>query len=337
MDIQHASSFEITIEGKRFRLVPINDDRQANSSLSQSRVTLSQYVQQLVDELNGQGRFRTAETYRAARNSVLRFIKRDTLFLDELSSPFMQKYEHFLHSRGLSTNSSSFYLRVLRTIYNRAVADGLVTDRQPFVHVYTGIGRTVRRAVSLSAIQQLYQLKELTPQERFARDVFLFSFYTHGMAFIDIAYLSPGNIRDGVLTYRRQKTDQLIAMRWEPQMQAIVDRYSSAGMPYLLPIIKRCNGCERSQYRNAQRRVNEMLRLIGQRLDIPKLTFYVARHSWASIARSMEVPLDLISQGMGHESERTTQIYLKTLNLNRLDAANLSIIRAVEHASFSVC
>lgn len=330
----------VNINGQNYKLVPVDTSHlgQHENTMPLSRKTpLVPFVRRLVQELRTYGRNRTAETYCCAINSLLRFLPDKVISISDIDVGLMIRYERYLRERGLSSNTTSFYMRVLRTIYNRAVREGLVTNDQPFSRVYTGIGRTNKRALPLSVIQQIYNLQVLSPAHRFARDIFLFSFYTRGMAFIDIAYLKPSNIRNNTLIYRRHKTGQQLAIRWEPQMQDIVMRHPSSNPDYLLPIIKRSNGCERSQYRACQRQVNELLRDIGQQLHLQQqLTFYVARHSWASIARSMDIPLPIISEGMGHDSERTTQIYLKSLDFNRIDSINASIISAVEEQNNDV-
>ena len=324
----------LSINGINYKLVPVEEQAvEKTTLLSQHNPDrhLKSYVCQLVEELRASGRRRTAETYRSAQNSLQRYLARNDILLSDIDVTLMCNYERYLRTQGISSNSTSFYLRVLRTIYNRAVTEGLVIDKKPFSRVYTGIGKTNKRAFPLQVIRKICELKNLSPSQAFARDIFLFSFYTRGMAFVDIAYLSPRNIRHGMLTYRRHKTGQELTMRWEPQMQEIVDRNPSPNPNYLLPIIKRSNGCERSQYRECQRVVNCMLHDIECLLQLTnKLTFYCARHSWASIAHSMNIPLNIISEGMGHTSERTTLIYLKTLDYNRIDSLNASIIRAVD-------
>ena len=336
LDAVTATDILIKVNGRKYKLVAVVEQETSHSSevlatAEADSLMLKAYVYQLVNQLKLNGRNRTAETYRSALNSLLRFLNGGDISLGSLDVTLMQEYELYLKNRGLQSNSTSFYMRVMRTIYNRAVNDGLITDKHPFSKVYTGIGRTEKRAFPLDIIRQLHGVRQLSAHEAFARDIFLFSFYTRGMAFVDIAYLRPENIKNGVLTYRRHKTNQQISMRWEPQMQDIVDRNPSPNPYFLLPIIKRKNGHERSQYRECQRKVNCMLHQIEQKLELPtNLTFYVARHSWASIARSMDVPINLISAGMGHSSERTTQIYLKSLDYNRLDSMNADIIRAVE-------
>lgn len=166
---------------------------------------------------------------------------------------------------------------------------------------------------------------------RFARDLFLFSFYTRGMSFVDIAYLQHSDVKDGILTYKRRKTGQQLTVSWEASMQEIVDEYSQSGhSPYLLPIIKKRNGKERNQYRHVQALVNSHLKTIAQMAGINcKLTMYCARHSWASIARQLDIPMRVISRGMGHDNELTTEIYLKSVDSQSVDQANREIISLV--------
>lgn len=136
------------------------------------------------------GKPRTAERYTTVMNSFRRFLRENDVFLDEVDSNLMVRYETFLKARGICPNSISYYMRGLRAIYNRAVEKELTGQRSPFKHVYTGIDKTVKRAVPLKIIRQIRELDlTLFPAMDFARDIFLFSFYTRGMSFIDMAFL----------------------------------------------------------------------------------------------------------------------------------------------------
>ena len=264
----------------------------------------------VIDQLKGNGKERTAEAYRAAKGSLMKYRKGQDFALDELTGQMMEGYEAWLSGNEVKMNSCSFYMRILRAVYNRAVSRSLVSDSKPFAKVYTGNAKTAKRAVGVETIWQLEALHPESARTCYARDMFLFSFYTRGMSFVDMAYLRKSDLHDGVLDYCRRKTGQRLTIRWEQQMQQIVDRYPSANDTYLLPIIKKCNGRERGQYRSKQRHINEDLHEIGRKIGMDKpLTMYVARHSWATIAHDMETPLSVISQGMGHGSEKTTQIY----------------------------
>ncbi|ADV45107.1 site-specific integrase [Bacteroides helcogenes] len=287
------------------------------------------FMRDVIAILTQMNKHRTSETYKAALKSFMTFRENKDLLIDEVNSDLMQLYEAYLHNRGVTENSSSFYMRILRAVYNRAVEKELTSQKFPFRHVYTGISKTIKRAISFESIKDIKSLDlTLNPAFDFARDMFMFSFYTRGMSFIDIAYLKKGDINNGILTYRRRKTKQQLFIKWEKCMQDIVDKYAiNKTSPYLLPILKYPNE-SRSQYRNTHFRINKNLKEIAKLLNIStSLTLYVARHSWASIAKSKNIPLSVISEGMGHDSETTTQIYLASLDSSVIDKANSFILK----------
>ena len=165
----------------------------------------------------------------------------------------------------------------------------------------------------------------------FARDMFMFSFYTRGMSFVDMAFLKKTDIEYGFLTYRRKKTGQILSIKLEQCMRDIIQRYPCNDSTYLLPIVNSNKDNERTQYRSRQRAINNNLKKIAKELGLDcNLTMYVARHSWASAALDIEIPIEVISDGMGHTSEKTTRIYLKSMDNRRIDFANERIISAVE-------
>lgn len=287
-----------------------------------------------VARLRAQGRIRTGETYDTTLRSFARFRRGLDLRPDQLTAGMAAAYEAWLREKGLCKNTSSFYMRILRALYNRAVERGLAVQTYPFRHVYTGIDKTVKRALTLDELRRLRCLRlDGEPQLDFARAMFFFSFYTRGMAFVDMTYLKRSDLQAGMLTYRRQKTGQLLAIRWEPCMQEIIDRYPNPRTEYLLPII-RTEADERHQYKNVGHLVNRCLKELGRLAGLPApLTLYVARHTWASIARSQNIPLPVISESMGHDSESTTRIYLASLDTAVVDRANRLVIAALAGSS----
>ncbi len=296
-------------------------------------VTLRDFMGGVIEQLNELRKIRTAEIYKTTLNSFMRYRGGEDIYMSQVSSDVMMSYEAYLKREGVGMNSSSFYMRVLRAVYNRAVEQGVITGHGvPFKHVYTGIYKTVKRALELNDIKRIKHL-DLTDDEnlRFARDIFMFSFYTRGMSFVDIAYLRKRDIKNNVLVYCRRKTGQQLNIKCERHMQEIIDRYPSPDTQYIFPIIKNSKGSKLSQYRNALCRVNNSLKKIATMLKIQTpLTMYVARHSWGSIAKSLNIPLTVISEGLGHDSESTTQIYLSSLDMATVDNANSSILRRLE-------
>ena len=282
------------------------------------------FMRGIIKQLGLLNKIRTSETYTAALNSFMKFRYGQDILLCEIDSDMMMLYEAWLKSKGICPNTVSFYMRILR-----AVEKELIEQKYPFRHVYTGIDKTVKRAVPLKVIKYIKELDlTLKPHLDYARDMFLFSFYTRGMSFVDMAYLRKSDLKNGILTYRRKKTSRQLTVKWEKCMEDIVNKYESySDMQYLLPIITRCTD-ERIQYRNAISRVNialkEIARLVGW---AHPLSMYCARHAWASIAKSKNIPLAVISEGMGHDSEETTRIYLASLDTNVVDKANGLILK----------
>lgn len=286
-------------------------------------------LQRISERLMRLSRIRTAETYTATLRSFMRFRKGEDVPLESFNSNLMVEYEAWLKASGVALNTISFYMRRLRSVYNRAVENGLTEQRWPFRHVYTGKEKTKKRAIPLEAIRRIKNLDlRMSPKLCFARNMFLFSFYMRGMSFVDMCFLRKEDLKNGILSYRRHKTGQRLVMRWETEMQMILQKYSSGSeSPYLLNII-RMGANERRQYETAMHLVNSRLKEVARLADVQaNLTMYVARHSWASIARSKNIPLAVISEGLGHESEKTTQIYLDSIDTSAVDSANRKIIR----------
>ena len=288
------------------------------------------FMQGIIGQLKRLNRIRTSETYAATLTSFMKFREGQDILLCEIDSDTVMLYEAWLKANGNCPNTTSFYMRILRAVYNRAVEKELTEQRHPFKHVYTGIDKTVKRAVPLKAVKRIKELDlTLKPHLDYARDMFLFSFYTRGMSFIDMAYLKKSGLKNGILTYRRRKTGQQLTIKWEKCMEEIVTKYEDrSATQYLLPIITSPFANERVQYRNALYRINTALKEVARLVNISiPLTMYCARHGWASVAKSKNIPLSVISEGMGHDSEETTRIYLASLDTSVVDRANSLILK----------
>ena len=288
------------------------------------------FMESVIAQLRRLNRERTSETYSAALSSFMRFRQNKDVQLDDMDADLMMEYEAWLKMKGVSLNTQSFYMRILRATYNRAVEKGLTVQKHPFKHVYTGMDKTQKRAILLKDIKCIKEL-DLTgkPHWELARDMFLFSFYTRGMSFIDMAYLKKSDLKNGILSYRRHKTGQQLHIKWESCMEAIVARYAAGcSDDYLLPILRLPSNNLRSQYKSTMFRINKYLKEIARLCGITTpLTMYVSRHSWASIAKSKNIPISVISEGMGHDSEETTRIYLASLDGSVIDRANSIILK----------
>lgn len=288
------------------------------------------FIHGMVAEKIRIGRLGTAKTYRDALASFSRFRNGEDIAIDALDAELMNQYEAWLKAQDVKRNSSSCYLRTLRTLYRKAVEKGLATDKDIFRRVFTGFASTVKRALPLDTIRTIRRLSLPDGSDlAFSRDMFMLCIYLQGISFVDMAYLKKDDIKNGLLQYSRKKTGQSISIGWELVMQEIVDTYAhlTVGSPYLLPIITKQDGTERRQYERMEHKVNRLLKKIGALvgLQIP-LTTYVGRHCWASTMRDMGVSLSIVSKGLGHESLRTTQIYLSSIDTEGVVKANRQLI-----------
>ena len=294
-------------------------------------VMILAFMQEQIDLLRLCNRLGTAQNYTNALHRFARFLGGD-IPVAAVTEELIERFNADLSQRGVVRNTVSFYMRILRSVYNKAVRNGLAEQTAPFRNVYTGIDRTRKRAVGENVIARFIglDLSRSAPLS-LARDLFLFSFYTRGMSFVDMAYLRRGHICDGRIRYVRRKTGQEIVIRVEPEMQCIIERYARGEHPYVFPILKSENPEKAyAEYRIALSYYNRLLKRLCNMADISqRLSFYTARHSWATAARNHQVPVSVISAGMGHTSERTTQIYLTMLENSLIDNANRGILESL--------
>ena len=278
-------------------------------------------------------RLGTARTYGNAYRRFKAFREDVDLTFDELTPDMIASYEAWLIDRRLKQNSIRCYLRTLNTLLCKAVAEGLLSNRNLFSRVRLSYVKTTKRAISEKELKVIANL-ELPEHSTMAlaRDIFMFSFYMRGMPFVDIAYLRKTDLKNGMWTYCRRKTNQCLMVEWEKAQQKILDRYAhqTENGPYLLPIINKEDGTEYLQYQRMQTNINRALKKIGEMAELKMpLTTYVARHTWASVARDMNIPISIISEGMGHNSIKTTQVYLNSIDISRINEANKRIIKRI--------
>ena len=289
-----------------------------------SQFYLLRYINAQIERKQELRKVGMAAAYKSTRSSLAKFIGCPDVRMSEVDLAFVRRYEDFLYSNGASGNTVSYYLRNLRSLYNQAVTDGYhPRGEYPFAKAQTRPAKTVKRALSRTDMQNLADLNlENEPELEFTRDLYLFSFYAQGMAFVDIVLLKKTDICNGVLTYSRHKSKQLIRIVVTPQMQGVIDKYNTEN-EYLFPIISGEYASGYQKYRLALGRINRHLKKIAVVADIKvPLTTYTARHTWATLARDYGAPISVISAGLGHTSEEMTRVYLKDFDVSMLNQVN---------------
>jgi len=317
------------MENKNLTMSSVPED---NRKEGKERVLFNNYFELQIERLKMQQRYGTARNYKRTLASFSDYLGGRELFLDEVDEALIVGYSVFLQKKGVIRNTTSFYMRILRANFNQAVKDNLLDGSNFFEHVYTGVDNTRKRSVNEDVIGQLIRLP-LKPGSslELARDLFIFSFCTRGMTFVDMAFLKESDLSEGSISYVRQKTGHRISIKLEPCMQRIVEKYRERNAPFMFPIIRsRENKDAYRQYCTALGYFNKQLKRLSSmvELEVP-LTSYVARHTWATTARNHNIPISVISAGMGHSSEETTRIYLASLSDSVIDRANNSLLQSL--------
>lgn len=294
--------------------------------------SITDFFTQQIQKLKNDNRRGTARNYSKTLKSLKAFMKNTDSTFNIVTEQFVESYNTFLIQRGVVRNTISFYMRIFRSVYNKAVTQKIIEQTFPFKNVYTGVDRTRKRAVTETVISQLLSIDlKKSKALQFARDLFIFSFYARGMAFVDIVYLKKSNIQNGYITYVRHKTGQELTIRIETRLQNIINQYEKKDSPYLFPILNTEDENKAySQYEIALNYYNRQLKRLSKLLEPNiNLSSYTPRHTWATTARNKNVPLSIISAGMGHSSEKTTLIYLTKIDNSIIDEVNKAIIDSI--------
>ena len=295
--------------------------------------TFFTYTQQLVDELVKQGRIGTAGYYRNVLREIKAFRRNRDFPMKELTYTFLMQFEAFYLGKGLELNGLNAYLRGIKAIVNRAIKDRIIErEHYPFEQYVIRAKPTRKRAISFEAIMRLAAL-ELEPNTVLyeAQQIFLLSFYTMGTPFMDLALLKLSNIVEGRIQYQRAKTGKHFDIKITEAAAPII-AYFSRGKEkgeYLLPFVKR--EMPTKQYMDVsdgRRRYNKRLKVLAEMAGIEEnLTSYVSRHSFASQANNLAIPVTAISEMMGHQRLTTTQVYLAGLQKNVIDEYNERVLK----------
>lgn len=291
------------------------------------------YGNRQVEEMRKAKRVGNARYYKSALSALRAYCKGKDLPFKALNYSFLLKLETTHLAKGNSLNGLAAYMRAYRAIFNKAIKDG-IADKElyPFENYTIKTTKTRKRAIHIDAIRKIVALNiDQQSLLHHARNYFLASFYMRGMPFADLAQLRVSNLIDGRIYYQRKKTDKPYDIKLTSEIQQILDEYTAGKKEadYIFPIIKRIDIEE--QYRDiewARKAYNKRLKEIGSMCGIREgLTSYVSRHSFATRAKNLGVPIATISDMLGHADTRTTEIYLDSLQSDIMDEFHEKIIK----------
>jgi site-specific recombinase XerD len=300
---------------------------------SADKVSFFKFTETIIQNLIEANRIGNARAYQSTLGVLKTYCNGKDLSFQELNYAFLTKFETAHLKKGNAHNGFAVYMRTVRAIFNIAIKTGKVDkELYPFTNFQIKTTKTRKRAISIEAIQRIEKLKLDSSHPLYqARNYFLVSFYLRGMSFADLAQLKLSNIIDDRIFYQRKKTDKPYNVKLTKEIQKIMNLYLVNKEPedYIFPIIKRVSLQE--QYKDVQwarKRFNKKLKDLAVLCKIPEhITSYVSRHSFATRAKNLGIPIASISDMLGHENIKTTEVYLDTLPSDILDKYHSQIIK----------
>ena len=300
---------------------------------------VTHFYESIFDQLTKEGKCGNRQVYQYSLNSLRNFRKNfDSLYFEDIDLEFLKKYEQWLKGRGIKETTISQLFRTLRSAYNKAIYEGIVKkDNYPFDMFRVGKFnvKTKKRAIDKSEMMKFAQMEnapvERDPKQELALDIFVFSYLSGGISFVDIANLKEENIEGDMLVYHRQKTGKEVRVSLVPASLKIIAKNKAKSYGYLFPIFNSRvhKTAEQKMYRvdKVRRQVNHSLAKLGEELGCDrKITTYVARHTFATVMKRAGVDVTMISEAMGHSSIETTQIYLDSFEDNQIKQAMTNLL-----------
>ena len=295
-----------------------------------------------INRLRKEGRYSTAHVYKNALYSFSKFCGTLNMSFRQVTKERLRRYGQYLYECGLKPNTISTYMRMLRSIYNRGVEAGSAPYVPRLFHdVYTGVDVRQKKALPAGELHRLLYEDPKSERLRRTQTIAALMFQFCGMSFADLAHLEKSALDQSVLRYNRIKTKTPMSVEVLDTARGMINQLRSNQEPipdcpdYLFDILcgnkKRKDERAYREYQSALRRFNNRLKDLARALRLKSpVSSYTLRHSWAMTAKYRGVPIEMISESLGHKSIKTTQIYLKGFELRErteVNKGNLSYIR----------
>lgn len=300
---------------------------------SNVRVAVDSFFDNVISDLKLENRLGTADSYRDTQNRVREFTKNRLIYFQDVDLKFIEQFEKHLLTNGNKVTSTGVYLRTFRALINRAIKEDLLDESSyPFKHFSIKSGSTRKRALTKESMKLLFGFKPKKGSREFhSLNYFLFSYFTRGMNLKDLANLTwKESLVDNKLVYVRAKTEktksspETIIIKIEKPIADIISKYPKRAH-YIFPILEEglAESPKRHRIKAALKKISKDITIIAKELKIPEaddITFYWARHTYATVLKRSGVSTAIISEALGHEDEKTTQVYLDKFENDTLDA-----------------
>ena len=327
-EIQKAA-LDKRIAGKNFTATTLIEST-TNNTINK---TVGEYYLTYIQNLKKENRIRYTGMFEVSYSSFIKFNKHLDIPFSDIDATWLKRYELWMKEQNLSVSTISTRIRHLRAVFNLAIAEhSIKNDCYPF-HSYKVsklYKQTAKRAISKKEVLKIMQYQGDTPMECLAIDVFVFSYLNAGINFIDIAKLKRSNIVESQLIYNREKTKKLINVPLQQKAMEIIAKYENDKSPYLFPILTPFHKTEiqiANRLHKVLAKINKHLKEIGKKLKLPiPLTTYVARHAYATVLKRAGVSTSIISESLGHGSEKITQVYLDSFDNSQINDAMKNLL-----------
>ncbi len=294
------------------------------SKLKQKRqkAELFELMEDYIVWLKSQGRVKTAKTYETTKHALEEYTGRKQILMIELDDNFLASYVDFELMRGNSINTAGLNLRNLRSIFNIAIKRRIISaDLYPFRNFTIPKQDTKKRSISAREVRKIYKAKLSDPFQNQARDTFMLLFFLIGINMKDLYYLRPEDIVDNRIIYKRAKTGKEYSILIQPEAMKIINKYRDPAGEWLLKF--------HNTYKDHEvftKQINTFLDEFTPGLKIKmKVTTYVTRHSWATIAYNNGISKDVVQKALGHGAKTVTDVYID-FDLKPVDEANRKVI-----------
>lgn len=286
-------------------------------------------MREYIAQLNREKRYSSAKSYQDALNSFIRYSGTDCIAYSAINKDNLRRYEAYLLENGCMRNTISTYMRRLRCIYNKAVENGKAEFIPTlFKGIFTGVESKRKKSLPIEDLHRLMTVPVEDGKQRKTQLALCLMFLFGGMSFVDFAHLKTDNIKNGILDYNRQKTGTPMRLEILETAETMYKELSGEKVRdsgYLFPFLSgtREGREEYLEYNAALFRFNRNLKALKEFAGITSdVTSYTIRHSFAMTLKEQNVPIEMISELLGHKSIKTTQIYLRSFSLGKMTEVN---------------
>lgn len=298
--------------------------------------TLNEMISAKIKELENEEKFGTSAFYKGTLSLLKRYMKHDVP-INEVTVEWLNGLEKFILKTANQT-TVAMNMRNIRATMNIAKQVGVIRESDyPFgrgkYQIKEGSGK--KKALNKKQLKAIAEYSDGSMTTEFYRDLWLFIYFCNGLNVADLISLKFSDIQNGEISFIRKKTKdrtrdvKRIYAAITPEMYSIINKWGNDPKKsvYIFPFLKPGDSAweHEKKKKNLTKLINKRMKMIGEKLNLGKITTYVARHTYATVLRNEGVPISIISPMLGHSSVTTTEIYLADLE-SEYRAKNASLL-----------